>query len=43
VVLIVVLGAASATAGWLLVPYLAWVSVAAFLNFRIVQLNKPFA
>jgi benzodiazapine receptor len=43
VLLIVVLGAATATAGWLLVPYLAWVSVAAFLNYRIVQLNKPFA
>jgi benzodiazapine receptor len=40
--LILVLGAASATAGWLLLPYLAWVSVAAFLNYRIVQLNKPF-
>lgn len=43
VALIVVLGSASARAGWLLVPYLAWVSVAAFLNYRIVQLNKPFA
>ena len=41
--LILVLGAHSATAGWLMVPYLAWVSVAAFLNYRIVQLNKPFA
>lgn len=40
--LIVVLGAMSATAGLLLLPYLAWVSVAAFLNYRIVQLNKPF-
>ncbi|MFM8745789.1 MAG: TspO/MBR family protein [Aestuariivirga sp.] len=43
VLLVVVLGAASSTAGWLLLPYLAWVSVAAFLNYRIVQLNKPFA
>lgn len=43
VLLIVVLGAATALAGWLLVPYLAWVSTAAFLNYRIVQLNKPFA
>ena len=40
--LIVVLGAASRAAGLLLLPYLAWVSVAAFLNYRIVQLNKPF-
>ena len=40
--LIVVLGAASPMAGLLLLPYLAWVSVAAFLNYRIVQLNKPF-
>lgn len=40
--LILVLGARSATAGWLLLPYLAWVSVAAFLNFRIVRMNEPF-
>lgn len=26
-------------AGWLLVPYLAWVSFAAFLNFSIWKLN----
>lgn len=26
--------------GWLLAPYLAWVSFAAFLNFSIWQLNK---
>ena len=42
VALIVVLGGQSATAGWLMVPYLAWVSVATFLNLRIVQLNRPF-
>ena len=40
--LIVVLGAVSTTAGLLMVPYLVWVSVATFLNFRIVQMNKPF-
>ena len=40
--LIVVLGAHSATAGLLMVPYLVWVSVAAFLNYRIVQMNRPF-
>lgn len=28
------------TAGLLLVPYLAWVSFAAFLNFTIMQLNS---
>lgn len=31
--------AVSATAGYLLVPYLMWVSFAAFLNFTIWQLN----
>ncbi len=28
---------------WLVVPYLAWVSFAAILNWAIVRLNKPFA
>jgi benzodiazapine receptor len=42
VALIVVLGGQSALAGWLMVPYLAWVSVATFLNYRIVQMNGPF-
>jgi tryptophan-rich sensory protein len=32
----------SATASWLVVPYLAWVSFAAWLNYAIVTLNKPF-
>lgn len=40
--LILVLGSASFTAGLLLLPYLLWVSTAAFLNLRIVQLNGPF-
>jgi tryptophan-rich sensory protein len=40
--LIIVLGGVSATAGLLMVPYLVWVSVAAFLNYRIVEMNKPF-
>jgi len=29
----------SKLAGWLLVPYLAWVSFAAVLNFAIWRLN----
>jgi translocator protein len=29
----------SATAAWLLVPYLGWVSFAAFLNFTMLRLN----
>lgn len=30
-------------ASWLVVPYLAWVSFAWILNWRIVRLNDPFA
>ncbi len=40
--LILVLGSHSTTAGLLMVPYLIWVSIASFLNYRIVQMNKPF-
>lgn len=40
--LIVALGSVSTAAGVLLLPYLAWVSVASFLNLRIVQMNSPF-
>lgn len=32
----------SRTASLLLVPYLAWVSFAAYLNYTIVKLNGPF-
>lgn len=32
----------SRPAGLLLVPYLAWVSFAAWLNYRVVVLNGPF-
>ena len=32
----------SLISGWLLAPYLAWVSVAALLNFEILRLNGPF-
>jgi benzodiazapine receptor len=40
--LIVLLARGSRIAAWLLVPYLAWVSFAAVLNWKIVQLNAPF-
>lgn len=32
----------SELASWLIVPYLAWVSFASVLNWKIVQLNSPF-
>lgn len=32
----------SGTASLLLLPYLSWVSFAAFLNLTIVRLNRPF-
>jgi tryptophan-rich sensory protein len=41
-VLIVALRRFSPLASWLLVPYLAWVSFAALLNYTVVQLNAPF-
>lgn len=42
VVLIVLIGRGSRSASSLLAPYLAWVSFAALLNWKIVQLNAPF-
>jgi tryptophan-rich sensory protein len=33
----------SSLASWLDVPYLLWVSFALYLNYVIVQLNKPFS
>jgi tryptophan-rich sensory protein len=30
----------SATAAWLMVPYLAWVSFAGFLNYTVWQMNR---
>jgi translocator protein len=33
----------STLAGWLIVPYLAWVTYAGWLNSRVVVLNGPFA
>ena len=41
--LIVVCGGVDTLAGWLLTPYLAWVTFAAYLNRVIVRLNRPFA
>ena len=32
----------SALASWLIVPYISWVSFAAYLNLTIVRLNGPF-
>ncbi|KPF62015.1 TspO/MBR family protein [Porphyrobacter sp. AAP60] len=40
--MIVFCGRFSKSAAWLLVPYLAWVSFAAALNWAVVQLNAPF-
>lgn len=42
VALIVVCGRRRSAAGWLLVPYLAWVTFASYLNYAIVQLNASF-
>jgi tryptophan-rich sensory protein len=39
VLLIVLCARHSSAAAWLLVPYLAWVSFAATLNFAVVRLN----
>lgn len=41
-VLIIYCGRFSKLTAWLLLPYIGWVSVAAALNFAIVQLNGPF-
>ncbi len=43
VVLVIVLFGISARAGWLILPYLAWVTYAGWLNWRVVALNQPFA
>jgi tryptophan-rich sensory protein len=41
-VLVVFLARFSARASLLMVPYLAWVSFAAYLNYKVVELNGPF-
>ena len=43
VLLIVVSGRRDRAAGWLLVPYLAWVAFAGVLNWSVVRLNQPFS
>jgi tryptophan-rich sensory protein len=40
--LVFAVGAISTVAAALLLPYLAWVSFAGFLNWTMVELNKPF-
>ncbi|WP_188512748.1 TspO/MBR family protein [Blastomonas aquatica] len=40
--LIVYCGRFSKPAAWLLLPYIGWVSVAAAINYAVVQLNGPF-
>lgn len=42
-VLFVLISQGAHRAAWLLTPYLLWVSFAALLNWKIVQLNAPFA
>ncbi|BCA59739.1 sensory protein TspO [Sphingomonas sp. HMP6] len=42
VALIIGLAPISSFAALLIVPYLLWVSFAAFLNWTIVRLNQPF-
>jgi tryptophan-rich sensory protein len=41
-VLIVFLARFSRPASMLMWPYLAWVSFAAWLNYKVVALNAPF-
>ena len=40
--LMLAVGRYSSLAVWLLLPYLLWVTFAAFLNLKIVRLNRPF-
>lgn len=42
IALMVWLGGRHPLVVWLLMPYAAWVAFAAYLNYTIVQLNKPF-
>ena len=40
--LVVFISGVSATAAWIIAPYLVWVTFAGLLNWSVVQLNKPF-
>lgn len=40
--LVVMSGRRDRVAGWLLLPYLAWVGFAGVLNWAVVRLNSPF-
>lgn len=40
--LVIYIAGFSPKAAWVISPYLVWVSFAGFLNWRIVELNKPF-
>jgi translocator protein len=42
VALLLEVGRYLSSAVWLLLPYLLWVTFAAFLNLKIVRLNRPF-
>ena len=42
VALAYVYGQYSDAARWTVVPYVLWVTFATFLNWKIVQLNRPF-
>ena len=42
VALVVAMFSISTLAGWLMTPYLAWVTYAGWLNWRVVVLNRPF-
>ena len=41
-VLVIFIAAISPLAALVMLPYLAWVTFAGLLNWRVVQLNKPF-
>jgi tryptophan-rich sensory protein len=42
IVLIAACGRFSRSAALLLLPYLAWVTIAGALNWQVIQLNGPF-
>jgi tryptophan-rich sensory protein len=40
--LVIYIATISSQAALVMLPYLAWVTFAGLLNWRVVQLNKPF-